>query len=66
VAAQPATVKSAEAKGDAAARPQPKPKRSARKAATPRAKPGEPCGWIRQPNGVLKLVPCPPAAPTPP
>lgn len=66
VAAQPATVKSAEAKGDAAARPQPKPKRSARKAAAPRAKPGEPCGWIRQPNGVLKLVPCPPAAPTPP
>ena len=62
--AAPAAPKSAEARDDSAARPRPKPKRVARKAAAPRAKPGEPCGWVRQPNSVLKLVPCPPAAAT--
>lgn len=62
----PAAARSAETRDDTAARPRPKPKRPARKALPPAAKPGEPCGLVRQPNSVLKLVPCPPAASTPP
>lgn len=64
--APPVAEKSAEAQGDTATRPRPKPKRVARKAAETYAKPGEPCGLVRQPNGVLKLIPCPPAAAPPP
>jgi len=61
LAAPLAEAKPAQAKDRTAARPAPKPKRAA-KAKAPRPKAGEPCGLVRQPDGVLKLVPCPAGA----
>jgi len=57
--------KSDKAKDRSSTRPAPRPKRAAGKAAKPRPKAGEPCGLVRQPDGVLKLIPCAPAATAP-